>query len=74
MDDDLASDLLFGAGAIAEDLFGQDTKQNRRRVYHLHQQGHLPTFRLGGEKGQIVGRRSTIRQHIAERERETTTT
>jgi hypothetical protein len=63
----LSDDLMFGAAAIARDVFGKDDKKNRRRIYHLHELGLLGTFKL---KGQIAGRRSTIRQKIAEHERE----
>jgi hypothetical protein len=61
----LADDLMLGAAAIARDVFGKDNKKNRRKVYHLHHQGLLGTFKMGGE---IAGRRSTIRQKIAELE------
>ena len=40
---DLADDLLWGAGPIAKDLFGHDTKKNWRKDYHLHQKRRLPT-------------------------------
>lgn len=62
----LAGNLMVGAGAIAEYLFGKDTKKNRRKVYYLHAGGILGTFILGGK---IAARRSTIVQRIAERER-----
>jgi hypothetical protein len=64
---DLAKDLLWGAGAIAKDLFGRDTKPNRRKVYHLHQKGRLPTWNSGdGEDGKetIVTRKSLLRRHF----------
>lgn len=41
----LADDMLRGAEAIAEFLFG-DARQ-RRKVYHVVECGKLPTFRLG---------------------------
>jgi hypothetical protein len=60
---DLANDLLFGAGQIAEDLFGADTKKTRRKVYHLHGLGRLPTSKL--DKGpEIISRRSLLRDHF----------
>lgn len=40
----LASDILFGAEAIATFMFG--TSEQRRRVYNLAD-GGLPVFRLG---------------------------
>ena len=36
--DALADDLLYGAAAIAEYLFGD--RKKRRRVYHLNATGH----------------------------------
>lgn len=65
--DELGNDLMFGAGSIAKDVFGKNNKKNRRKVYHLHNQGLLGTFKM---RGKIAGRRSTIRQKIAEHERE----
>ena len=41
----LADDLLEGADAIAEFLFG--SKESRRRVYYLAECSKLPLFRLG---------------------------
>jgi hypothetical protein len=35
---------LVGAGPIAEFMFGEDTPENRRKVYYLHGQGVIPTF------------------------------
>jgi hypothetical protein len=66
MDEDLSNDLMFGSGPIAKSVFGKDTKKNRRKVYHLHELGVLGTFKMGGR---LAGRKSTIRQRIAERER-----
>jgi hypothetical protein len=45
---DAQTDLpLVGGGLIAELLYGEDTPENRRRVYYLHEQGVLPTFFWG---------------------------
>jgi hypothetical protein len=41
----LAGDILFGAEAIAEFLYG--SKLDRRAVYNLIEQNRLPHFRLG---------------------------
>jgi hypothetical protein len=60
---DLASDLLFGAGAIAKDLFGEDTEKNRRRVYHLHEKRRLPTWK-NGDGPEIISRKSALRDHF----------
>jgi hypothetical protein len=66
MDKRTADDLMLGAGKIAEDVLGKNTKKNRRKIYHLHGLGVLGTFKIGGE---IAGRRSTIRERIADHER-----
>lgn len=63
----LADDLLVGAGDIAEEVFGEDTEKNRRRIYHLHEIGALPTFLLGK---QVALRLSALRKKIDESERE----
>ncbi len=46
----LADDLLIGAEAIARELNwkAQDGKWNRRRIYHLAQQGSMPIHRIRG--------------------------
>jgi hypothetical protein len=62
----LADDLLIGAGAIAKEVFGADTKRDRRRIYHLHETGALPTFFLGG---QLALRLSALSKKIDESER-----
>jgi hypothetical protein len=54
---DLASDLLDGVTAIA-----QFTGWRERRVYYLAERGLLPLFKID-RKWQ--GRKSTLRQHIA---------
>ena len=51
----LSDDLLLGAGAIAEFMFGDNRK--RRQVYHLAQTNKLPVFKLGAT---ICARRSTL--------------
>jgi hypothetical protein len=43
----LADDIRRGAGPIAVLMFGADTPQNRRRVYHLAERpndGNVPPF------------------------------
>lgn len=59
-----ANDLLEGAEAIAEYLYG--TPKRRRRIYDLHERGELPTFRLGR---QVCARRSTLVEWIAAQEK-----
>jgi hypothetical protein len=43
--DQLADDILEGADAIAEFLFG--SRDSRRKVYYLAECSKLPIFRLG---------------------------
>lgn len=59
----LAADILRGADAIAEYLFGD--KKQRRKIYHLAEQSHLPVFRLGAL---LCARKSTLVDWIAEQE------
>ena len=59
---DLANELLWGAGAIATDLFGRDTKKTRRKVYHLHQKRRLPTWKDGPD---IITTKTLLRQHFS---------
>jgi hypothetical protein len=69
----LADDLLYGAEAIAEFLFGDEDerrKKNRRKVYGLVESGQLPVFRWGAI---LCARKSTIVRDIATRERATET-
>jgi hypothetical protein len=66
MDDPLADDLLLGAGPIAKFLFKEQTTKKKRKVYHLHERGLLPTFHLGA---QLAARKSTLRAHIENIER-----
>ncbi|MEE3154535.1 MAG: DNA-binding protein [Pseudomonadota bacterium] len=55
------SDLLYGVNSIAEHL-----NLTRRQVYHMHDQGQLPTFK----QGRIVcARRSTLAKHFEDQER-----
>lgn len=54
------TDLLYGVEQIADHL-----KMTRRQVYHLHDQGHLPTFKIGGK---VCARRSTLAKHFAAQE------
>lgn len=59
---DLASDILRGAAAIAEEVLGSRSQKNRRKIYHLHAQRVLPTWVEGN---QVVSSRSALRQHYA---------
>jgi hypothetical protein len=42
---ELADDILRGADAIAEFIYGE--RGSRRKVYYLAECTHLPVFRLG---------------------------
>lgn len=59
----LADDVLRGAEAIADFLFG-DASQ-RRKVYHLAETSRLPIFRLGSV---LCARRTVLLQWINEQE------
>jgi hypothetical protein len=58
---DLVDDLLRGAAAIAEEMFGNSDRSSLRKVYHLQDQ--LPIFQLD-EYGQLYALRSRLRQHL----------
>ena len=57
---DNTADLLTGVQAIALHL-----NMSRRQVYHLHENGELPTFKLGAK---VCARRSTLAKHFAAQE------
>lgn len=59
----LGGDMLRGAEAISEFLFG--TGEDRRKVYHLASTGVLPCFNLGAT---LCARRSVLMKWIAEQE------
>lgn len=62
----LPDDMLEGAQAIADFLFGSaDKARNRRRVYHIVETGRLPVFRLGSV---LCARKSVLLEFIAEQE------
>lgn len=56
----LALDLLCGADAIAEFLFGD--RRQRRKVYYLAETTRFPVFRLGTR---LCARRSVLLKWIA---------
>jgi hypothetical protein len=64
----LADDLLTGADAIGEFLFGEDPGA-RRKVYHLtgevKPEDRLPVFKMGAI---LCARKSTLLGWIADRE------
>lgn len=51
------ADLLNGVVAIATHL-----NMSQRQVYHLHETGNLPTFKLGAR---VCARRSELEAHFA---------
>jgi hypothetical protein len=54
------ADLLYGVAAIAGHL-----QLSRKQVYHLHDKGDLPTFKVGAT---VCARRSTLAKHFAAQE------
>jgi hypothetical protein len=60
----LASDLLYGAAAIAEFMFGDG--EERRKVYALAESKQIPVFRLGSV---LCARKSSILSDVEARER-----
>lgn len=61
--DRLAPDILEGAEAIAEFIFGDPRR--KRAIYHYAQTKRLPVFRLGTN---VLARKSKLREWIAEQE------
>jgi hypothetical protein len=59
----LAEDLLRGADAIAEFVFG--ARGSRRKIYYLAECARLPVFRLGS---MLCARRSVLMGWIAGQE------
>src|SRR5262249_35847454 len=69
MAEDLAKDLLIGANNIAEFMLGNRSAKARRKVYYMHEQRLIPTFKLGAE---IAARPSRLREHISDLDRQHT--
>jgi hypothetical protein len=65
----LANDLLYGAAAIAEFMFGDEDE--RRKVYALAESKQIPVFRLGTI---LCARKSSLIADVAARERAATAT
>lgn len=57
MKDAKEADLLYGAAAIAAHL-----ELTSKQVYHLHDKGELPTFKVGAT---VCARRSALAAHFA---------
>ena len=65
-DSDFSQDLLYGAAAIAQYLFGSE--KHVRRVYYLRESGQLPTFMVSQRR--FGARKSTLQRmtsHTGER-------
>jgi hypothetical protein len=62
-DTEFAKDLLRGAEAIAQFLYGD--QELRRKVYHLVATSNLPVFKLGS---MICARKSVLLGWIADQE------
>ncbi len=60
---ELARDVLEGAEAIAEFLFG--SREFRRRVYYLSSRSRLPVYRLGA---MLYARKSVLLKFISGQE------
>ncbi|MGC8535508.1 MAG: hypothetical protein ACP5QR_08225 [Rhizomicrobium sp.] len=60
---EFATDILRGAEAIAEFLFG--SPDERRKVYHLAATSRLPTLKLGS---MICARKSVLLKWIEDQE------
>ena len=65
-DPELADDLLVGAAAISEYVFG--TPDDRRKVYRLAESGELPIFKLGAT---LCARKSRLNERISRKENKT---
>ncbi len=65
LDLDAKGDLLRGADAIADFVYGDPAL--RRRIYHLAERKQLPVFRLGAV---LCARRSVLLRWIAAQESE----
>ena len=63
LNDTIADDLLRGAEAIADFIYGDATQ--RRKVYHLAETSRLPIFRLGSV---LCARRTVLLHWINEQE------
>jgi hypothetical protein len=62
-DVEFSKDLLHGAAAIAEFLFGD--RKYRRKVFYLAERSKLPIFRL---RSQLCARKSSLLKFIEEQE------
>jgi hypothetical protein len=61
----LSNDLLRGADAIAQFIFGPTERTGRRKVYYLAECTRIPVFRLGSV---LCARRSVLLNWISGQE------
>jgi len=57
---EFSKEILRGAGAISKVVYGANTQQNRRRIYHKHETKQLPTWMEGN---QIITTLTALREH-----------
>jgi hypothetical protein len=65
----LADDLLRGAAAIAQEMFGKRTRAAQRKVYHLRPQLGGTVFQLD-DNGMLLAFRSRLRAQLERRAQE----
>lgn len=63
-EEEFSKDILRGAAAIAEFLFGD--RMHRRKVFYLAERSRLPIFRF---RSQLCARKSTLLKWIEEQEK-----
>ncbi len=61
-DNALCNDLLVGAQAVAEEIFGSSARKDVMRVRHLARTRAIPTTMFGGK---IATTKSALREHFA---------
>ena len=67
--DTLSDDLLEGAAAIADFLFGKTTRPTVNKVYHAIENGTIPAFRMtSGKRATFYARKSAILRSIEAKE------
>jgi hypothetical protein len=58
----LCDDLLHGVDEIAAFIFGQVTRETKRKTYYLASNGYIP---IGKEGAGITASKSALRAHYA---------
>jgi hypothetical protein len=59
----IADDLLDGAKAFAQFVFGKTDQQTMRRTFYMLEKGQLPATKLGAR---YVGRKSLVTARVSE--------